>query len=43
MKKVQKEEKSFFPAFSIIRNSIITPLLLARERVVEYIVPEKEL
>lgn len=34
---------SMLPVFSIIRNSIITPLLLAKERVVEYIVPEKQL
>lgn len=29
--------------FSIIQDSIITPLLMASEKVVEYIIPEKEI
>jgi len=29
--------------FSIIKNSIITPFLLASEKVVEFILPEKEI
>ena len=31
------------PMFSIIQDSIITPLLMASEKVVEYIIPEKEI
>lgn len=33
---------SMIPGFSIIKNSIITPLLMSTERLVEYILPEKE-
>mmetsp|Transcript_33530 Transcript_33530/g.38505 ORF Transcript_33530/g.38505 Transcript_33530/m.38505 type:complete len:102 (+) Transcript_33530:321-626(+) len=29
------------PGFSLIKNRIITPLLLASEKVVEYIIPNK--
>lgn len=32
--------KNMIPGFSIIKNSIITPLLIASERVVEYMIPE---
>lgn len=32
---------NFIPGFSIIKNKVITPLLVATERVVEYILPEK--
>ena len=31
------------PMFSIINDSIITPLLMASEKVIEYILPEKEI
>lgn len=31
------------PGLSIIKNSIITPLMLASERVVEYILPEDQM
>lgn len=33
--------KNMIPGFSIIKNSIITPLLIASERVVEYMIPEQ--
>lgn len=31
---------SLIPGFSIIKNKVITPLLVATERVVDYILPE---
>lgn len=35
------KRKHMIPGFSIIKNKIITPLLIASEKVVEYIIPEK--
>ena len=43
MRKQQKSFKEMIPMFSIIQDSIITPLLMASEKVVEYIIPEKEI
>lgn len=37
----QKKIKNMIPGFSIIKNRIITPLLIASERVVEYMIPEQ--
>jgi hypothetical protein len=34
--------KNMIPGFSIIKNRIITPLLIASERVVEYMIPEQK-
>jgi hypothetical protein len=31
---------NFLPGFSLIKNKVITPLLVATERVVEYFLPE---
>lgn len=31
---------NFFPGFSLIKNKVITPLLVATEKVVEYFLPE---
>lgn len=38
----QRKIKNMIPGFSIIKNRIITPLLIASERVVEYMIPDKE-
>ena len=38
----QRKYKNMIPGFSIIKNSIITPLLIASERVVEYMIPEQK-
>ena len=37
----QRKIKNMIPGFSIIKNRIITPLLVASERVVEYMIPEQ--
>ena len=34
--------KNMIPGFSIIKNRIITPLLIASEKVVEYMIPEQK-
>lgn len=34
--------KNMIPGFSIIKNRIITPLLIASERVVEYMIPDQQ-
>jgi hypothetical protein len=34
---------NFIPGFPIIRNKLITPLIVATERVVDYILPEYEI
>jgi hypothetical protein len=36
----QRKYKNMIPGFSIIKNRIITPLLIASEKVVEYMIPE---
>jgi len=33
--------RNLIPGFSIIKNKVISPLLVATERVVEYIIPSK--
>lgn len=38
----QRKLKNMIPGFSIIKNRIITPLLIASERVVEYMIPDRE-
>jgi hypothetical protein len=43
--KIDQEEKylgRYFPGFSIIKDKVIKPLLVATEKVVEYYFPEKE-
>lgn len=37
----QRKIKNMIPGFSLIKRRIITPLLIASERVVEYMIPEK--
>lgn len=37
----QRRIKNMIPGFSIIKNRIITPLLVASEKVVEYMIPEQ--
>ena len=38
----RKKLKNMIPGFSIIKNKIITPLLIASEKVVEYMIPENQ-
>ena len=37
----KRKIRNMIPGFSVIKNRIITPLLIASERVVEYMIPEK--
>lgn len=37
----QAKMRNLIPGFSIIKNKVISPLLVATERVVEYIIPSK--
>jgi hypothetical protein len=39
----QRKIKNMIPGFSIIKNRIITPLLVASEKVVEYMIPEQNI
>lgn len=41
--RARKGPANMIPGFSIIKNSIITPLIMATEKVIEYTMPESKI